>query len=170
MILIWSHTWPWGYKTFSCSTQLSTKFQLFIKTKIPTNEETLRYCIYHANKCLIAIKYWHFNINEQVKFYISAELSMEKKFMTSGPEAVSKRSCKVACAYIKHSNPSVCLHNLISLNFPPKETLNPWLPTEHPSKTDQTVQIYVEANLSRWWACMPICTFCWTSAHKHRYP
>ena len=27
------------YKTFSCSTQLSTKFQLLIKTKIPTNEE-----------------------------------------------------------------------------------------------------------------------------------
>ena len=28
-----------GYKTFSCSTQLSTEFQLLIKTKIPTNEE-----------------------------------------------------------------------------------------------------------------------------------
>ena len=28
-----------GYKTLSCSTQLSTKFQLLIKTKIPTNEE-----------------------------------------------------------------------------------------------------------------------------------
>ena len=26
-------------KLFSCSTQLSTKFQLLIKTKIPTNEE-----------------------------------------------------------------------------------------------------------------------------------
>ena len=41
---------------FSCSTQLSTKFQLFIKTKIPTNEEnscvkSLRCCIYHADKC-----------------------------------------------------------------------------------------------------------------------
>ena len=30
-----------GYKTFSCSTQLSTKLQLLIKTKIPTNEEAL---------------------------------------------------------------------------------------------------------------------------------
>ena len=28
---------PQSYKTFSCSTQLSTKFQLLIKTKIPTN-------------------------------------------------------------------------------------------------------------------------------------
>ena len=28
-----------GYKTFSCSTQLSTKFQLQIKTKILTNKE-----------------------------------------------------------------------------------------------------------------------------------
>ena len=46
-------------KLFSFSTQqLSTKFQLLIKTKIPTNEEvscfkSLRCCIYHddANKC-----------------------------------------------------------------------------------------------------------------------
>ena len=40
-------------KLFSCSTQLSTKFQLLIKTKIPTNEEascfkSLRCCIYHT--------------------------------------------------------------------------------------------------------------------------
>ena len=36
--------------------QLSTKFQLFIKTKIPTNKtvscfKSFRSCIYHANKC-----------------------------------------------------------------------------------------------------------------------
>ena len=47
---------PRGYKNFPYSTQLSTKFQLFIKTKIPTNKgascfKSLRYCIYHANKC-----------------------------------------------------------------------------------------------------------------------
>ena len=47
---------PWGYKTFSCSTQLSTKFPLLMKTKIPTNKEvscvkSLRCCIFHANKC-----------------------------------------------------------------------------------------------------------------------
>ena len=40
----------------SCSTQLSIKFQLLVKTKIPTNEDvscfkSLRCCIYHANKC-----------------------------------------------------------------------------------------------------------------------
>ena len=39
-----------------CSTQLSTKFQLLIKTKITANKEvycfkSLRCCIYHANKC-----------------------------------------------------------------------------------------------------------------------
>ena len=46
-------------KLFSCSTQLSMKFQLLIKTKIPTNKEVscfkylkyLRCCVYHANKC-----------------------------------------------------------------------------------------------------------------------
>ena len=43
-------------KLFSCSTQLSTKFQILIKTKIPTNEEvswfkSLKCCMYYANKC-----------------------------------------------------------------------------------------------------------------------
>ena len=33
------HTGPWVIKLFSCSTQLNTKVQLLIKTKIPTNEE-----------------------------------------------------------------------------------------------------------------------------------
>ena len=47
---------PRGYKLFSCSTQLSTKFTLLIKTEIPTNKEvpgfeSLRSYIYHANKC-----------------------------------------------------------------------------------------------------------------------
>ena len=47
---------PEVIKLFSCSSQLSTKFQLLIKTKIPTNEEvscfkSLRCCIYHADKC-----------------------------------------------------------------------------------------------------------------------
>ena len=48
---------PRGYKKlFSCSTQLSMKFQLLIKNKIPTNKEvscfkSLRCCINHANKC-----------------------------------------------------------------------------------------------------------------------
>ena len=53
-VLIWSG----GYKTsfMLILTQLSTKFQLLIKTKIPTNEEvscfkSLRCCTYHANKC-----------------------------------------------------------------------------------------------------------------------
>ena len=46
---------PEVIKRFSCSTQLSTKFQLIIKTKILTNKEvscskSLRCCSYHANK------------------------------------------------------------------------------------------------------------------------
>ena len=55
------------------STQLSMKFQLLIKTKIPANKEvscfkSLRCCIYHANKCLNANNCWHFDIYEQDKF------------------------------------------------------------------------------------------------------
>ena len=47
---------PEVIKLFSCSTQLSTKFQLLIKTKILTNKEvscfkSVRCCIYHAHKC-----------------------------------------------------------------------------------------------------------------------
>ena len=47
---------PEVIKLFSCSAQLSTKFQLNIKTEIPTNGEvscveSLRCDIYHAYKC-----------------------------------------------------------------------------------------------------------------------
>ena len=50
-------TWPRGFKFISCSTQLSTKFQLLIKTKIPTNIKvscfwSLICCIYHVNGIL----------------------------------------------------------------------------------------------------------------------
>ena len=41
---------PRGYKTFSCSTQLSLKFQLLIKTKLPTNEEVS--CLLFLSVCL----------------------------------------------------------------------------------------------------------------------
>ena len=81
-------------KLFSCSTQLSMKFQLLIKTKIPANKEvscfkSLRCCIYHANKCLNANNCWHFNIYEQDKF--CAQLSwVWKKFYNLGAWALYK--------------------------------------------------------------------------------
>ena len=58
---------PEVIKPFSCSIQLSMKFQLLIKTKILTNKgvfcfKSLRCCIYHADKCLNANNCWHFNI------------------------------------------------------------------------------------------------------------
>ena len=56
LIHISEGTGPEFIKLFSCSTQLSTKIQLLIKTKILTNKEvsclkSLRFCIYHAYKC-----------------------------------------------------------------------------------------------------------------------
>ena len=65
--------WHEVIKHFSCSTQLSMEFQLLIKTKISTNEEvscltSLRWYIYHANKCSNANNCWHFNIYEQDTF------------------------------------------------------------------------------------------------------
>ena len=64
---------PEVIKLFSCSTQLSMKFQVLIKTKILKNKgifcfQTLRYCIFHANGCLNANNCWHFNIYEHDKF------------------------------------------------------------------------------------------------------
>ena len=60
---------------FSRSTQLSTKFQLLVETKIPIYEEvscfkSLRCCIYHADKCENASNCLHFNIYEHVIFII----------------------------------------------------------------------------------------------------
>ena len=53
---------PKVIRLFSCSTQLSTKFRLLIKTKIPVNKNvfccmSLRCCIYHDdnNQQLLAI-------------------------------------------------------------------------------------------------------------------
>ena len=47
---------PRGYKTFPCSTQLSTTFQLLIKSNILRSEnvscfKSLRFGIYYANEC-----------------------------------------------------------------------------------------------------------------------
>ena len=63
-------TWPSGYNTVF----MSTKFQLLINTKIPTNKEdsclkSVRCFIYHANKCLNVNNCWHFNIYEQDNFH-----------------------------------------------------------------------------------------------------
>ena len=61
---------------FSCSTQLSTKFQLLIKTIIPTYEEISRfkYLIYVPFIMLINVKMpRHFEIYEHDKFH--AQLS-----------------------------------------------------------------------------------------------
>ena len=41
---VYAESRPRGYKIFSCSTQLSTIFQLHIKTKIPTKEEVYLSC------------------------------------------------------------------------------------------------------------------------------
>ena len=68
---------------FSCSTQLSMKFQLLIKTKIPTNKvvpcfKSLRCCIYPTNKCLNANNCWHFNIYEHGKFHAQSSRERQK--------------------------------------------------------------------------------------------
>ena len=60
-------------KLFTCSTQLSIKFQRLIKAKMMKHidfsfYQPLNWCIYPANKYKNANNYWHFNIYEQDKF------------------------------------------------------------------------------------------------------
>ena len=55
-------------KLFSCSTQLRTKFQRFIKTKMPTNEEVSCFKSLGVFIMLISVNCWHFNIYELDKF------------------------------------------------------------------------------------------------------
>ena len=83
---------PEVIKLVSCSTQLSTKFQLLLKTKTPTNKEvscfkSLKCCIYHANKCenannsivgIVGI----FTFMSRMNFVLSL-VEYEKRFITS---------------------------------------------------------------------------------------
>ena len=70
---------PKGYKTiklFSCSTQLSTKFQLLLKLKYQQIKKLLDLSLsdvefiilINVNKYKNANNCWHFNIYEQDKF------------------------------------------------------------------------------------------------------
>ena len=51
-----SITGPKVIKLFSCSTQLSTKFQLLIKTKIPTNEAGFFFALSLSDVVFIMLK------------------------------------------------------------------------------------------------------------------
>ena len=56
-------------KLFSCSTQLSIKFQLLIKTEMLRNKEFLAFKLPNdVFIMLINVKRWHFNIYKQNKF------------------------------------------------------------------------------------------------------
>ena len=78
MINVLYHIRPLGYKTFSCSTQLSKKFILLINAKMPTvvGILTLISRINTTSECLKARKilvFQHFSFYDQLKFY--AQLS-----------------------------------------------------------------------------------------------
>ena len=65
--------WPRGYKTFSCSTQLSTKFILLINVKMPTIVDILTFIsmINTTSERLKARNFYicrYFSFDEQLKF------------------------------------------------------------------------------------------------------
>ena len=71
-------TWPRGYKTFSCSTQLSTNFILLINVKMPTIVGILTFIsmIDTTSEILKAKNFFscrYFSFYEQLKFH--AQLS-----------------------------------------------------------------------------------------------
>ena len=71
--MIPSQSWPPGYKTFLCSTQLSTKFILLINVKMPTIVGILTF-ISMINTTSVRLKArnfffcLHFSFFEQLKF------------------------------------------------------------------------------------------------------
>ena len=77
---------------------------------------------------------------------------------------VSSIKHKLACAYSEESTQSAHPQSLISLSFPPQETLDPWLPIEHLSKTLIRLHGCAVWSESRW-LHMPTWTLCWIPAH-----
>ena len=66
--------WARGYKTFSCSTQLSIKFIMLINVKMPSivGISTIISMINITSESLKAIKvciFQHFRFHEQLKFH-----------------------------------------------------------------------------------------------------
>ena len=80
---------PEVIKLFSCSTQLSTKLQLLIKTKILTNEKvyffkSLRCCFYHAINVKMPTILGILTFMSRINFVLSC-VAHGKSFITLGP-------------------------------------------------------------------------------------
>ena len=77
-------SWPQGYKTSSCSTQLSIKFILLINVKMPTTVGILTFIsrINTASESFKARKsfiFYNFTLYEPLKFHAQLS-SVQKKF------------------------------------------------------------------------------------------
>ena len=76
---------------FSCSTHLSTKFQLLITTKMLKKDfscfQTLKCVIYHANMVKMPTIVCMLAFMSMIKFMISL-VEQGKSFITSGPNVV----------------------------------------------------------------------------------
>ena len=86
--------WSWGYKTFSCSTQLSIRFIRLINAKMPTIVGILTF-ISMINKTSQSLKarkvfiFLHFGFYQQLKFH--SQLSWaQKSFITLRPGSEHK--------------------------------------------------------------------------------
>ena len=73
---------PRGYKTFLCSAQLSTKFQLLIKTYKPTNEDVVFIMLMNVKMPTIA---GILTFTSRINFVLSS-VEHEKSFIISRPK------------------------------------------------------------------------------------
>ena len=85
---------PEVIKLFSCSTQLSTKFEQLIKTKIPTNKEVTCFKSHNVFIMLINVKMptivGILTFMSRINFVLS-RVEHEKSFITLGPGYSMKR-------------------------------------------------------------------------------
>ena len=100
---------PQAIKLFSCSTQLSMKFKLLTKTKIPTNEEVSQ--MFYLSYLFMLKCCWHFNIYEQDKFRAPLSCAWKKFYIFEGRFLESKLITKASCEFQSRTFKSFFLGN-----------------------------------------------------------
>ena len=126
--------WPRGYKTFLCSNQLSTEFQLLINTKIPTNEKVSALSISDLVLILLINVKMSALVGKQDKF--RAQLSWAwKKFYKLGAcygfnnSSSIQRSIRIAFMCIvcfKTQHQCACKNDQINQNLRKQNSVMQW--------------------------------------------
>ena len=92
---------PWGYKTFSCSTQLSTKFILLINVKMPTIVGILKFIsMINTTSERLKSKHiyicWYYSFYEHLKFYSQLSWARKKFYNLKARAGIHKMLVRIA--------------------------------------------------------------------------